>query len=338
MPPTLELETQSESGIREKTAVASSPVAPRAGAPRAGGAARGAQIHPAGSRATAVFRRLLGALAIVVVAVNVVGAIYYASPMAARVRDPLHAWLKPSGLIGQSLGILAASLFFFLWLYPLRKKYSSALSFTGKVGTWLDWHIVAGLMVPLLAATHAGWRFTGMVGLGYGAMFLVCLSGIVGRYVYVRIPRSRDGLVLSRDEIASERNRILFEFTAASGLRPSFVRETLGQESEGHEGTSLPGAFLRMIRDDLQRRRAVRAIEKAISRPGAPRVDRSTLRLTLKLARKEMALAQQARMLEATHRVFRYWHVIHRPFAVTALFAVVAHIAVAVIFRATWFY
>ena len=43
-------------------------------------------------------------------------------------------------------------------------------------------------------------------------------------------------------------------------------------------------------------------------------------------------------MLDATHRVFRYWHVFHRPLAVTALFAVVTHIVVAILFRATWFY
>jgi hypothetical protein len=34
-------------------------------------------------------------------------------------------------------------------------------------------------------------------------------------------------------------------------------------------------------------------------------------------------------MLEATRRVFGYWHVAHRPFAVTALLAVLIHVVVA---------
>jgi hypothetical protein len=55
------------------------------------------------------------------------------------------------------------------------------------------------------------------------------------------------------------------------------------------------------------------------------------------IADREISMAQQARMLDATQRVFRYWHVAHRPFAVTALVAVVIHVAVVVTVGATWF-
>jgi len=50
------------------------------------------------------------------VAICIGGARYYLEPMAARVRSPWHAWLKPSGYIGQSAGLLALTLFLFLWL------------------------------------------------------------------------------------------------------------------------------------------------------------------------------------------------------------------------------
>jgi hypothetical protein len=50
----------------------------------------------------------------------------------------------------------------------------------------------------------------------------------------------------------------------------------------------------------------------------------------VKLASREVALMQQVRMLDATRRVFRYWHIAHRPFAVTALIALVVHVAVAI--------
>jgi hypothetical protein len=51
-----------------------------------------------------------------------------------------------------------------------------------------------------------------------------------------------------------------------------------------------------------------------------------------------MALAQQAAMLDGAQRIFRWWHVAHRPFAVTALVAVLLHVAVAVAMGQTWFY
>ena len=57
----------------------------------------------------------------------------------------------------------------------------------------------------------------------------------------------------------------------------------------------------------------------------------------MRLARREMALTQQVRMLEATRTVFGYWHVAHRPFAVTALIAVAIHVVVAVLVGAVGF-
>ena len=51
-----------------------------------------------------------------------------------------------------------------------------------------------------------------------------------------------------------------------------------------------------------------------------------------------MALTQQARMLEATRGIFRFWHVAHRPFAIAALVAVMVHVGVVVAMGATWFW
>src|SRR6185503_20411964 len=103
-------------------------------------------------------RTVLVLLLAFLVAVCVVGAQYYLAPLAERVRNPLHPWLKPSGYIGQSAGLLALALFLFLWLYPLRKKFRW-LAFTGAIARWLDAHVLAALGLPLLVAVHAAWRF-----------------------------------------------------------------------------------------------------------------------------------------------------------------------------------
>jgi len=265
--------------------------------------------------------------------VNLAGLPYYMSPLGARIRHPLHAWLKPSGPIGQTLGLIAVALFLFLWLYPLRRKLGARARFTGPISGWLDWHIGAGLLAPWAAATHAGWRFTGLIGLGFGSMFIVYLSGIIGRYIYTRIPRRRDGIELTRDEMASERERLLFELTARTGLPPDEVRAVLAREVESCHGLGPLATIGRMVKDDFSRRRSARALARKMTHGsnGQP------LRQVLQLVRREMALSQQARMLDATHRLFTYWHIAHRPFAVTALIAVMAHIVVAVLMGATWF-
>jgi hypothetical protein len=277
------------------------------------------------------------ALITLLLVISVVGLPYYAAPLASRVRHPLHAWLRPSGYIGQTAGIIALAFFLVLWLYPLRKRFRS-LSRTGPIARWLDVHVQLALPLPLLVAVHAGWRFDGLIGLGFWAMALVWASGIVGRYLYVRIPRSRAGVELSREEIAAERAGLLAELARQTGLDASLVERTLAlQPLQRRLGPV--AALLRLAADDWRRRQAARRLGQLAAKrtPGQARPSRKAIAQAVRLARREMALAQQARMLEATHALFRYWHVAHRPVAIAALGAVLLHVGVVVAVGATWF-
>ncbi|MGA9836150.1 MAG: hypothetical protein WBQ26_02405 [Gemmatimonadaceae bacterium] len=277
-------------------------------------------------------------ITIPLVVINVIGAPYYTASLAVRVRHPWHAWLSPSGYIGQSAGIAAFVIFLFLWLYPLRKKWK-ALHWTGSVGRWLDVHVTTALVLPLLLAIHTAWRSGGLIGLGLLAMFVVIASGIVGRYLYTRIPRARNGIELTREEVTAQRRELIQQLAAATGLTPDALEMTLhGGADEGSDGNPLR-ILLRLAANDLlrwRRTRQLRARWKALT-PGSRPLNEAQLRDALRLANRELSLSQQARMLNATHRVFRYWHVAHRPFAVTALVAVVIHVVVVVAVGATWF-
>ncbi len=272
------------------------------------------------------------------VTISAVGARYYGLPMAARVRHPLHAWLRPSGYVGQTAGILSLAIFGFLWLYPLRKRYRW-LSFTGAIAKWLNVHVLAALALPLLVAIHAAWHFGGVIGLGFWSMMVVWTSGIIGRYIYARIPRGRAGVELTIEEIAAERKALLEQIGAQTGLDPATVEATLAPNTATPAGLGLWGTLRHMAADDLTRRRAIRRLRHLCERagPGKRRADRTTVSRVLGLARREMALTQQARMLDATHDLFRYWHVAHRPVAIAALIAVLVHVGVVVALGATWF-
>jgi hypothetical protein len=273
----------------------------------------------------------------VLLVLNGAGASYYLAPAAARLRHPLRPLFKPSGTIGQSLGILALALFLFLWLYPLRKKIR-ALAFTGGIARWLDVHIAAGLFVPFVAAMHAGWRFTGLIGLGYASMLIVAISGVIGRYLYTRIPRGRSGLELTREETAAERRQLIGEISAASGLAPAEIEDALAPVA-ARRVPGMAGTVRQMIEDDLSRRRAVgRLMRRLEQAPGQGHCDRRTLRHLARLARREMGLTQQMQMLDGIQRVFRFWHIAHRPMAIMALIAVVVHVGVAIAVGQTWFW
>ena len=265
------------------------------------------------------------------------GASYYFAPITERVRHPMHALLKASGTVGQAFGVLGLCLFLFMWLYPIR-KWLGAIRGLGSVAIWMRIHTVVGLSLPLLVAVHAGWRFRGLIGLGYLAMLIVVASGIVGRYLYGRIPRSRAGLELSRDEITAQRRALITEIAAMLRLDPREVEAALASPAPAGPVAGIVGTFRRLVSDDWTRWKAVSDLRKRW-RSFAARgedVDVHAVERALRLARDEIRFAQQLRALEATQRVFRFWHVAHRPVSITALLAVLIHVGVAIAMGQTW--
>jgi hypothetical protein len=271
--------------------------------------------------------------------VNLVGSPYYALDRGARARHPWHDLLKPSGSVGQVAGLLALCIFLFLWLYPLRKRWKS-LAWTGSVGKWLDVHVAAAIGLPLLLTAHAAWRSQGLIGLGFDAMLVVCASGVIGRYLYARIPRTRAGVELSLDEVTREREQLVSRIAASTGLPPAAIASSLDIAPGDSARPSLLRAFCHLVLGDYRRWRLTTDLPRRWAQLGGQGhvIDRARVREAVRLASREIALTQQVQMLEATHRIFRFWHVAHRPFAITALIAVVVHIVVVVAVGATWFY
>jgi hypothetical protein len=277
---------------------------------------------------------------IALTALTIWGADYYFSDLGIRLRHDQHSLLRPSGLVGQSAGIASFAGFLFLWLYPMRKRLGAAGAWMGAIGRWLDVHIVVGLTIPLLGAVHAAWRFDGIIGLGYWAMFIVALSGVVGRYVYVHIPRGRSGLELGAEEVAQQRRELLVELASVTGLETAVVESVLAAEPIPASRAGIIPSLVQMVRDDLARRRGVGRLQARWEElgPDRPELDRKKLQHVAALARRQMALAQQARLLAASQRIFRHWHTLHKPVAITALLAVTIHVVVVVAVGSTWLY
>jgi hypothetical protein len=271
--------------------------------------------------------------ALLLVAVALAGTPYFLGSSAERLRHPLHVWFRSSGYIGQTAGIVTFAGFLFMWLFPLRKRFRGA-TWAGPVPRWLDVHIGVGMLLPLVGAIHAGFRFGGVIGIGYIAMLIVCLSGIIGRYLYVRIPRSRSGVELGLGDVAAQQRALLLDLAEATGLSVIELQEILKVESAPARA-GIGRAFAQMLRDDLARGRAVRRLSVQVK--ARRHADPARLRDVVSLARREMSLNQQARLLNATQSIFRHWHAAHRPVAITAFIAVTIHVVVVIAVGATWF-
>jgi hypothetical protein len=102
--------------------------------------------------------------------------------------------IPPAGdLFGHSIGIIG---FVFMLmtetLYSFRKRSRSVK--WGRMSTWLQLHIFTGLVGPYMVLLHTSWKFNGLAGATTLLTIIIVVSGIIGRYIFTRIPRTLDGL------------------------------------------------------------------------------------------------------------------------------------------------
>jgi hypothetical protein len=100
-----------------------------------------------------------------------------------------------SDLFGHGLGILGFILMLMTeTLYSIRKRMRSAR--WGRMSRWLQFHIFTGLIGPYMVLLHTSWKFNGLAGVTTLLTVVIVISGFVGRYIYTRIPRTADGVVI----------------------------------------------------------------------------------------------------------------------------------------------
>jgi hypothetical protein len=121
---------------------------------------------------------------------------YFFSAHSERPHHELHEAWKPSGFIGHGVGIVGSALVLIMLLYSARKRWKVMQNW-GNIRYWLDYHIWMGVAGPLLILFHTSFKFGGIVAVSFWSMVAVVLSGILGRYIYIQIPRSLSGHELS---------------------------------------------------------------------------------------------------------------------------------------------
>ena len=104
------------------------------------------------------------------------------------------------GLFGHSIGVLGFLLMLMTeTLYSLRKR--SLVARWGRLSTWLEFHIITGIVGPYMVLLHTSWKFNGLAGILMLMTIIVVSSGFIGRYIYTAIPRTADGAEMENAEI-----------------------------------------------------------------------------------------------------------------------------------------
>lgn len=248
---------------------------------------------------------------------------YYTTPLGVRGYHPAHPVLKPSGQVAHVLGVCGVAMLLMPVAYSVRKKWRR-LSRLGSMKTWLEAHVFCGVVGPVLVTVHTAMRFGGIISVAYWSMVLVFLSGFVGRYFYVRIPKTIRGVELGYDEILERatdlKMRLLETDLPAPLLRALDAFERAVTPDTG--SLSARG----YVFGQLALRRALRRLRRDLCAAGAD-VELAT-RLVGIEAEREMLLGRLA-YLEKSKRMFEAWHVFHQPLVYVMFVIVALHVGVA---------
>ena len=267
-----------------------------------------------------------GLLAAAFVLFGLGGLEYYRTPVALRGYAKGHRVLRSSGLAGHSLGIIGTGFLILTLPYLLRKKVKR-LSKVGTMKGWLEFHIFCGLFGPVLITLHTTLKFNGIVSVSYWSMVLVVLSGFVGRYLFVRIPKTIRGKELDRSEL-EQRALELKERVYAALPAPliekveTLERDTLALVTERHSPAARLTGGLRVRREMAEVRKEVRRLRLA---PGV-------LEETLEVIQERALLLRRIVLLNRRKELFAAWHVFHKPLVYVMFLILIVHVAVALYF------
>jgi hypothetical protein len=251
------------------------------------------------------------------------GRAYYSTPLTTRGYATAHRILRPSGPVGQTYGVIGTVLMLVPFVYMARKRIKK-FSAAGSARTWLEIHLFCGIVGPALVTLHTSFKFNGIISAAYWSMVVVVLSGFLGRYLYVRIPRSIRGNEFTRAELDAQAQELKEELarTLSSPEVMADIEHVEQAAVPAPESVSLAG----LLFGEIPLRRKLRALDRALQRHGADAVTRGRI---VELTARRSLLMRRTVYLERTKALFGVWHVFHLPLVYLLLVIAAAHIGVA---------
>ena len=264
-----------------------------------------------------------------VLAVLAAGADFYRTPLLERARHDGYWQWKAGGSTGHTLGIAGSSMMVLMLLYSVRKRVG-ALRRLGPLGRWLDVHILLGVFGPLLVVLHSSFKVQGLVALSFWSMVIVASSGVLGRYLYLQIPRTRAGEERALVELEAEDRELAEQLRARFRLdEAQLARLDALLLVPGREGLLM--GLGRLLTDDWRLRSGLREFAR-----GCRSVPRPVFREFERVVRQKAHVHRRILLWDRLHELFHYWHVMHKPFALVMYLFMVVHVAVAFVTGYGW--
>lgn len=253
------------------------------------------------------------------------------------------AWLVRVGELYEAnsdfayyIGLIGGLLMLSLLLYPLRKRIR-AFERLGAMESWFKFHMVAGIVGPLLVLFHSTFRTGSLNGAAaLYAMLLVAFSGVIGRFIYRHIHRGMYGKKLTLEEVSTEMAECSFHVSSVYALQPDIEpRLKAFHDAAFDQGGAWPSRAWRFVTLRWRsqrlakqvRRDAKMALRRQFKKQGGGRRE---VIINYRLARDQidryLDSVVMASQLTTWEKMFSYWHLIHVPFLYLLVFSGVVHV------------
>jgi hypothetical protein len=246
-------------------------------------------------------------------------------------------WYTSWSNTGYWLGVAGGVTMLFLFTYPLRKRWKVTYNW-GATKNWFVVHMVLGVLGPWLILLHSTFsvRSTNAAVALY-AMIAVALSGVVGRFLFVRLNTDLRG---EKASLASLRQALDAQHRSAD-VQLQHLPEvmaalrTFEDSCLVGQGRTLAGHVRIMLTLPVQRRQVEHSC-KALLQEGLKQVSKdqhwskpqamARYRELREATLDYTASVQRAAQYQTFERLFSLWHLAHVPFVWVLVLCAIFHV------------
>ena len=93
--------------------------------------------------------------------------------------------------------------------------------------------------------------------------------------------------------------------------------------------------IIRYIKRYSEDRKALHIVKRVLRQK---KLTSAEIKKIITLVKNDFSLGRKIEMLETMHNLFRYWHVVHLPFAIVMLIIMLIHVGVTILFGYRWIF
>ena len=246
-------------------------------------------------------------------------------------------FIVPGEGLGYKLGLIGGCMMLLLLLYPAVKR-SKLFGSGKKVAFWFRWHMVLGIVGPLLIFFHSNFSMGALnSNVALFSMILVAGSGVIGRYIYTHIHTGLSGARLDVGGLLKQATLLMAGIEADVGGSGGKISKTLADFSVKATpknpgiAASLMNIIAMPVHLRLSRRIIMHEVNASILRNTktlgwTPRDVKAHARAAKNHVNEFMVAVSRAAQFAFWERMFSLWHVLHVPLFFLLLVSGVIHV------------